>query len=216
MLDWGLPSTPGLVIDSPWSVFLLILCTPFSFVSVDLISSNRPVSDAIFLMSMMRDFYNCSWWNPRWNKLSLKSLGISLAMVVNPVKVILGSGQEEILEKHRWSSELWCRLGRWRVSPARDGEVWLGGWRVSPARDREVWLGRWRVLLIRVRRPGSGHDSLSSLKQVIQVSFLSSGSFIQEIGMVDKMVSSVSLNDPPWLFRFGRVFPSACTGLRRT
>lgn len=117
-------------------------------------------------MSMMRDFYNCSWWDPRWNKLSLKSLGISLAKVVNPIKVILGSGQEEILEKHRWSSELWCRLGRWRVSPAR---------------DREVWLGRWRMLLIRVRRPGSGHDSLSSLKQVIQVSFLSSGSFIHEI-----------------------------------
>ena len=37
-----------------------IITTPFSFVSVDLISSNRPVSDAIFLMSMMRDFYNCS------------------------------------------------------------------------------------------------------------------------------------------------------------
>lgn len=117
-------------------------------------------------------------------------------MVVNPVKVILGSGQEEILEK---TADLLSFGVGWVGGESVTSQGWGGlvGWVKSvTSQGQGGLLGRWRVLL-RVRRPGSGHDSLSSLKQVIQVSFLSSGSFIQEIGIADKMVSSVSLNDPP-------------------
>lgn len=50
------------------------------------------------------------------------------------------------------------------------------------------WFGRWRGSLVRGRRPGFGHPSLSNLGQVIQVTFLSSGFFIHKMMVVVKMI----------------------------